>query len=410
MTLLSEQHITTIKDAAKKLTGAKRRAFQAQVSIDYLNSNSRLAEKTFGWDRKTVALGLNELRTGIVCVDNFKARGNKKMEVKKPHLEADIISLAEPKSQTDPKFQTAFKFTRITAKGMREALIADKGWKAEDLPCVKTIGNILNRLGYRLRRVQKAKPLKKIKETDAIPSTKLRTGFDNLDTVNRASDDREDSLRISIDTKAKVDLCDSSRGGTSRCKRAVQADDHDMGDKSKLVPLGILDVMSGLLTIIFGVSFETSDFIVDGIEQWWLSNKDQYHLIKQLVINLDNGPHNSSHRTQFMKRLTEFADKNDLEIVLAYYPPYHSKYNPIERCWGILENHWNGTLLNTLETTLEWAKSMTWKGLEPVVEVLETIYKKGVRIGKKVFQSIADRITRHLLLPKYYVTIQPQKG
>jgi hypothetical protein len=132
----------------EKLTGAKRRAFQAQVSIDYLNSNPRLAEKTFGWDRKTVALGLNEFRTGIVCVGNFKARGNKKMEVKKPQLEADIVSLAEPKSQTDPKFQTAFKFTRITAKGMREALIADKGWKDEDLPCAKTIGNILNRLGY----------------------------------------------------------------------------------------------------------------------------------------------------------------------------------------------------------------------------------------------------------------------
>jgi hypothetical protein len=190
MTRLSEQHITTIKDAAKKLTCAKRRAFQAQVAIDYLNSNPRLAEKTFGWDRKTVALGLNELRTGIVCVDNFKARGNKKMAAKKPQLEADIVALAEPKSQTDPKFQTAFNYTRITAKGMREALITDKGWKAEDLPCVKTIGNILNRLGYRLRRVQKAKPLKKIKETDAI--------FDNLDAVNQASDSREDSLRISI--------------------------------------------------------------------------------------------------------------------------------------------------------------------------------------------------------------------
>jgi len=252
MTRLSEQHITTIKDAAKKLTGSKRRAFQAQVDIDYLNSNPRLAEKTFGWDRKTVALGLNEVRTGIICVDNFKARGNKKTKVKKSQLEADIIALAEPNSQTDPKFQTVFKFTRITAKGMREALIADKGWKAEDLPCAKTIGNILNRLGYRLRRVQKAKPLKKIKETDAI--------FDNLDAVNRASDSREDSLRISIDTKAKVDLCDSSRGVMSRCKKAVQADDHDVGDKSKLVPLGILDVMSGLLTIIFGVSFETSDF------------------------------------------------------------------------------------------------------------------------------------------------------
>jgi len=402
MTSLSEQHIITIKDAAKKLSGTKRREFQAQVTIDYLNSKPRLAEKTFGWDRKTVALGLNELRTGIVCIDNFKARGNKKTEEKNPPREADIVTLAEPESQTDPKFQTTFKYTRITAKGMRKALIADKGWKAEDLPCEKTIGNILNRLGYRLRRVQKAKPLNKIKETDAI--------FDNLDAVNRASDSREDSLRISIDTKAKVDLCDSSRGGTSRCKKAVQADHHDMGDKSKLVPLGILEVMTGLFTIIFGVSFETSDFIVDGLEQWWERNKDQYRPINQLVINLDNGPHNSSHRSQFMKRLTEFADKNNLEVVLAYYPPYHSKYNPIERGWGILENHWNGTLLNSLETTLEWAKSMTWKQLHPVVELLETVYKKGVRIAKKAFQSIADRITRHPSLPKYYMTIQPQDG
>ena len=113
----------------------------------------------------------------------------------------------------------------------------------------------MNRLGLRLRRVQKAKPLKKVAETDAI--------FDKLDEVNTASDRREDSLRISIDTKAKVDLCDSSRGGTSRCRKAVKADDHDMGFKDKLAPFGILNMMTGLLTVIFGISFETSDFIVD---------------------------------------------------------------------------------------------------------------------------------------------------
>lgn len=314
-------------------------------------------------------------------------------------LEANICHLAEPKSQTDPKFQTLFKYTRITAKAMREALITEKSWKDENLPCEKTIGNMLNRLGYRLRRVQKSKPIKKIKETDAI--------FDNLDEVNQASDMRSDSLRISIDSKAKVDLCNSSRGGTSRCTKAVQADDHDMGIKSKLVPFGILDVMTGLLTIIFGTSFETSDFIVDCLEKWWDKNNDRYNHIKQLVINLDNGPHNASHRTQFMKRMVEFADKNDLEIVLAYYPPYHSKYNPIERSWGILENHWNGTLLNSVETTLEWAKSMTWKGLNPAVELLETVYKKGVRVSKKIFKLIADRINRQTSLPKYCVIIQP---
>jgi hypothetical protein len=400
MISLSKKHITTIKDAAKKLTGAKRREFQAQVSIDYLNSKAHLAERIFGWDRKTVALGLNELRSGVVCIDDFKARGNKKTEEKMPQLEIDIISLAEPESQIDPKFQTVFKYTRITAKAMREALITKRAWRHEELPCEKTISNILNRLGFRLRRVQKAKPLKKVSETDAI--------FDNLNEINTASDQREDSLRISIDSKAKVDLCDSSRGGTSRCRKAVKADDHDMGLKDKLAPFGILNMMTGLLTVIFGVSFETSDFIVDCLEQWWNDNKEQYCHIKQLVINLDNGPQNSSHRTQFMKRMIEFADKNNLEIMLAFYPPYHSKYNPIERCWGILENHWSGTLLNTLETTLEWAKTMTWKGVSPVIKLMETTYQKGVKMSKKAFKAISHRIDRDAFLPKYYMTIQPQ--
>ena len=397
---LSKQYIATLKDAAKKLTGEKRRAFEGQVTLDYFNSKPYLAEQTLGWDRKTIALGINELRTGIVCVENFKARGNKKTEVKNPQLEVDIVALAEPQSQTDPKFQTLFKYTRITAKGMREALITEKNWKSEGLPCEKTIGTILNRLGYCLRRVQKAKPLKKIPETDAI--------FDNLININKASDLREDSLRISIDTKAKVDLCDSSRGGTSRCKKAVQASDHDMGLKDKLAPFGILNMMTGLLTVLFGVSFETSDFIVDCLEQWWNDNKEQYRHIRQLVINLDNGPQNSSHRTQFMKRMIDFADKNNLEIVLAYYPPYYSKYNSIERCWGILENHWRATLLNTIETTLEWAKTMTWKGISPVIKLVETAYQKGVRMTKKAFNALANRIDRDASLPKYYLTIRPQ--
>ena len=120
-------------------------------------------------------------------------------------------------------------------------------------------------------------------------------------------------------------------------------------------------MMTGLFTVIFGVSFETSDFIVDCLEHWWDDNKSQYGHVNQLVINLNNDPQNSSHRTQFMKRMIEFADKNNLEIVLAYYPPYPSKYNPVERDWGILENHWRATLLNTNEVTLEWAKTRLGK-------------------------------------------------
>lgn len=222
---LSEKHITTIKDAARRLTGGDRRAFQAQVALDYLNGSVRQAETIFGWCRRTVDLGLHELRTGITCLGNFSARGNRKIEKKVPKLEQDIRALAEHKSQADPKFQSSFAYTRITAKAMREALIIEKGWEPEELPSENTIGNILNRLGYKLRRVQKAKPLKKVRETDAI--------FNKVDQENQASDKRDDSLRISIDSKAKLDVGDYSRGGKSRGSVATVALDHDTQSKKK---------------------------------------------------------------------------------------------------------------------------------------------------------------------------------
>jgi hypothetical protein len=402
MKALTAQQLATIKDAAQKLTGAKRRAFEAQVALDYLSGSARRAETVFGWARTTVILGLQELWSGITCVDNTGARGNRKTEEKLPQLAEDMQSLAEPESQVDPKFQSPFLYTRMTAKAMRQALIDQKGWTDDQLPCENTIGNMLNRLGYRMRRVQKAKPVKRVRATEAI--------FDNVHQENHASDDREDSLRISIDTKAKLNVGELSRGGKTRGSKATQAWDHDMRPKEKLVPFGILEVLGGLLTIIFGTSRETSDFLVDGLQQWWNLSKDRYQHIRQLVIDLDNGPQNASCRTQFMNRMVEFADRNTLEIVLVYYPPYHSKYNPIERCWGILEEHWNGTLLDTVDTVLHWARTMTWKAVRPIVQLLDKAYANGVRVAKKAFQKIEERLERHVSLPKYGIRIQPQSG
>jgi hypothetical protein len=402
MTTLTDQQIVTIKDAARKLTGAKRRAFAAQVALDYVGGCARTAESVFGWSRQTVTLGVHELRSGITCLDDFAGRGNHKTEEKRPELAAAIQSLADPESQTDPKFQSSFQYTRMTAKAMRQALIDQQGWQDEELPCENTIGNILNRLGYRLRGVLKAKPIKRVRETDAI--------FDKVRQENRASDAREDSLRISIDTKAKVNVGEFSRGGEARGQQATEALDHDLHPEQKLVPFGILEVLGGLVTITFGTSRETSDFIADCLQQWWDSSKERYGHIRQLVINLDNGPEIASKRTQFMKRLVEFADRNNLEMVLVYYPPYHSKYNPIERCWGILERHWNGSLLDSVATVLAWAGTMTWKAIHPIVHLLKATYATGVRLAKQAFQLIETRLQRDEALPKYCVRIQPQTG
>jgi transposase len=95
-------------------------------------------------------------------------------------------------------------------------------------------------------------------------------------------------------------------------------------------------------------------------------------------------------------------------VKLVYYPPYHSKYNLIERCWGILENHWNGTLLKSIETVVGWARTMTWKGAHPVVHLLEKTYEKGVRITKAAFKAIERRLQRDKDIPKYDILIQPR--
>jgi len=399
---LTEKVKKVIKDAAKKLTGHKRRQYVAQTTLDLLDGNPRQAERVFGWGRKTVEKGLRELESGFRCVDNYQARGRPKTEERLPDLGRDIAALVEPHSQAEPRFKNTLAYTRLTAQAVRQALIDEKGYPDEQLPCEKTISNMLNRLKYRLQRVQKTKPVKKIAEVDQI--------FDNVHQENHRADNDPHSLRISIDSKAKLAIGPFSRKGKARGKSAKKAADHDTKPKTVLVPFGILDVVAGLLHIIFCLSTETTDFIVDALQLWWAKNKEKYAHIQELVINLDNGPHLQSHRTQFIKRMVEFADQTGLRIRLVYYPPYHSKYNPIEHCWGGLEQHWNGEILDSVHKAIEWTKTMTWKGLQPIVDFLEIVYPTKVKVHKKALEKFEKRFERSYTLPKWDVTIHPQPG
>jgi hypothetical protein len=163
---------------------------------------------------------------------------------------------------------------------------------------------------------------------------------------------------LSIDGKATVHIGEFSRGGMPRGEH--KACDHDLGCREKYIPCGIVDEESGELHITFGSSYKTSDFIVDTLETKWQAMDAQAQAAVELLqIKMDNGPESSGVRTQFLHRMGQLADQIGKPIHLLYYPPYHSKYNPMERCWGILELHWNGTKLVDVETMLEWAKSMT---------------------------------------------------
>jgi hypothetical protein len=152
---LNEEIRATFKDAAQKLTGSRKRDFMAKVAEDYLEGSARKAERVLGWNRQSVELGLNERRSGLVCVDNYRARGRHKSEEVLPRLDTDIHALVEGHKQADPKFQSMLCYTRISARAVREALIQEKGYRDEDLPSRQTIGDILNRLGYRLKKLKK---------------------------------------------------------------------------------------------------------------------------------------------------------------------------------------------------------------------------------------------------------------
>lgn len=188
-----------------------------------------------------------------------------------------------------------------------------------------------------------------------------------------------------------------------------------MHHEALLVPFGVLEVSRGTtpihqLHLLFGRSRETADFLVDAIELWWSLRRAEHAGVKRLMIELDNGPELNSSRTQFMKRLIEFAHRTGLTIELVYGPAYHSKYNPLERCWGILEQHWNGTLLSTIETVLKWAGTMTWRGLCPIVHELTATYERGVKVTKAAFAALTRFITRDPTLPKWSLTITPTTG
>jgi hypothetical protein len=238
--------------------------------------------------------------------------------------------------------------------------------------------------------------LKKIPETDAI--------FDQLRRVNRETDETEGVLRLSMDAKASVKLGPFSRGGHSRVE--VEAADHDFGNEGSLTPFSILLPQYDDLFISFAESKITSDYIWDRIEELWSEWEAKYRP-SILLINQDNGPENSSRRTQFIKRAVDFANQHGVSIRFAYYPPYHSKYNPVERTHGALEQYWNGMLLTDAETTIKIAENMTWKGKHPIVTLVTQVYEKGVKLTKKAMAAYEKMINRMTGLEDWFVDISP---
>lgn len=382
---------------AEALKGSARRMFMAQVVQALGKGGQRRAEIELGWHRRTIRKGMHEFESGFRCSDNFSARGRKPVEHHLPKLLDDIKAIVDAESQTDPTFKTTRLYTRLSAAEVRKQLIKQKEYSDEELPTTETIRTKLNQLGYHPKKVKKSQPKKKIPETDAI--------FEQVAKVNATADADETQLRLSVDAKGTVLLARLSRGGFNRIE--VQALDHDFRPDERVTPVGVFLPKYNQLYIFLVSSSVTSDTIADCVHAVWTTIAKRFPLVQTLVINQDNGPECHSRRTQFMNRMVQLTDEFRLNVQLAYYPPYHSKYNPVERVWGVLENYWNGSLLDSVETVLHFAQNMTYNGVHPVVEIVEKTYHTGVKLTKKAMDKLEERFERLPSLEKWFVLIRP---
>jgi len=380
---------------AQKLKGTDRRQFMAEVVKGLGIGGQTQAERELGWNRRTIRKGMGELTSGQAIVDGYDRSGRKPIETQLPNLLEDIKSLIDAQSQTDPSFKSNRLYCRLSAAEVRRQLVALKGYESETLPSEETIRQRMNLLGYRLKRVAKIKPKKRIAATDAI--------FEQMHQVNQQAEADPTKLRLSMDAKVAVKVGEFDRGGKTRVPTA--AADHDFDAVMSLTPYGIFLPQYNELSLFFVCSKLTADCIVDLLETWWKTVKTRFSAIQTLVINQDNGPENHSRRTQFMYRIVQFAQRYQLRIQLAYYPPYHSKYNPVERTFGWLEQHWNGSLLDEVETVIRFAETLRFKGNHPVVTLVKQVYHTGVKLSKRAMAEVEKQLQRLPNLPKWFVEI-----
>jgi len=256
---LTSEVKSIIRSAIDLLKGSSGCTFMTSVVVQMGCGGQRIASLEFGWNRGVIRKGMHELRSGIICVDAFDARGRKRCEDRVPCLENDIRGIADSASQTDPTFRTTRLYRRLTAKEVRRQLLEEKNYQPDQVPSERTLRRKLTKMGFYPRKVVKSKPLRKIKETNAI--------FDQVHQINQQADSDSGTVRVSIDTKAAVAIGDLSRGGKSR--QGEVAADHDFDSELKLKPFGLFRLDTSETWLYFTSGSVTADFMVDRLEEIW---------------------------------------------------------------------------------------------------------------------------------------------
>lgn len=327
----------------------------------------------------------------IWMISNLKTetRGRKKIEEKHPEIINQIKTICENFEHVDKSLQDRIIYIDITLSGIKDKLKSVYGYSEKECPCENTIRRILiTKLNYKITTVKKSRVYKKIPETDDI--------FDNVKKKKEELKFSDNNvIGISIDDKTSKYIGRLSGGGKAWVQRYGL--DHDTNPTYIVKPFGILDQKTKETFVYCTTSNSTAEYKVNCIEEYLIKKLNENPQIHKLMLFLDNGPENSSSRKLWMDRLIQLSIKYNIEIELVYYPPYHSKYNPIEHFWGVLQRHWNGLIIDNLEKLIGVINSCTFDGVYATGILKTEKYDKGVSVDKKKFQKLLEK---HVYYPK----------
>lgn len=323
-------------------------------------------------------------------------RGRKRIIVHYPNLIQDIEKVIEKYKNTDSSFKTETLYVSINPKSIIEELVVNYDYP-EKFACYNTIHDLVIEMGYKFKKISKTKVLSKISETNAI--------FENVhEELEDLKYSNEETAAISIDDKATKKVGNISDNGKSWLN--IQALDHDTTYDYAVKPFGILDLKTNESFVNCTTYSSTAKFKVDCIENY-IIHKNKTNKLKRLVIFLDNGPENSGRRKLWLKSLVDISIKYDIIIKLVYYPPYHSKYNKIERLWARIQICWNKVILDNLDKMIDCLGKITWCGIKCKARLIKDKYEKGTVVTMSEIEDMNKHIIRELGLENYSIVITP---
>lgn len=235
--------------------------------------------------------------------------------------------------------------------------------------------------------------------------------FENIKKI-RTEYETQGNPILSMDSKKKEFLGSLYRNGAVLTQQALESYDHDFASLSsgKITPHGLHDIVRNQALINIGVSKDTAEFVLDCLLVWWEQiGKIEYAGKNKLLILCDGGRSNSSRHYVFKEAIQKFSNKTGLEVRIAHYPPYCSKYNPIEhRLFPHVTRALSGVLLDTVDTvkTLIQQRAKTKTGLKVVANIIDKIYVTGKKASKEFLENMTTFFDQ--FLPKWNYYFRPQ--